>query len=126
MAMMLCESLADSGLGAGQPFPKCPDVVGSRAAAPANYPRPLLTPHLGVFQVLLWVHGICLEGWADVAGEMGVGAEGSRPILLDYFHPGPVSSTGVCIMNTDAMSLSLMASMASLRVSLPCLSWVPR
>ena len=113
MAMMLYGSLADSGLGAGQPLPECPDVVGARAAAPSNYPRPLLTPRLGVLQVLLWVQGICLGGWAAVAREMGIGAEGSRPILLDYLQPGPVSFTGVCIMNTDAMSLSLMASIAS-------------
>ena len=77
MAMMLYGSLADSGLGAGQPLPECPDVVGSRAAAPSNYPRSLPAPPLGVLQVLLWVHGICLGGRAVVAGEMGVGAEGS-------------------------------------------------
>ena len=82
MAMMLHGSLADSGLGAGQPLPKCPDVGGSRTAAPSNYPRPLLTPHLGVFQVLLWVQDICLGGWTAVAGEMGVGAEGSRPVTV--------------------------------------------
>ena len=80
MAMMLCGSLADSGLGAGQPLPEYPDVVGSRSAAPSDYPRPLLTPPLGEFQVLLWVQGICLGGRALVAREMGVGAEGSRPV----------------------------------------------
>ena len=113
MDMMLYGSLADSGLGAVQPLPDCPDVIGSRAAASSNYSRPLLTPPLGVFQVLLRVQGICIGGWAAVAGEMGVGAEGSRPIPLDYPSPGPVSSTGVCIMNTDAMFLSLTASIAS-------------
>ena len=49
-SMLLYGSLEDSGLGAGQPLPECPDVVWSRAAAPSNYPRPLLTPPLDYLQ----------------------------------------------------------------------------
>ena len=60
MNVMLYGGLADSERGARKPLPEYPDVVGSRAAAPSNYPRPLLTPPLGVFQILLWVQGIAL------------------------------------------------------------------
>ena len=55
---MLYRGFADSGLGAGQPLPECSDVVGSRAAAPSNYPCSLLTPPLGVFQVLRRAGGL--------------------------------------------------------------------
>ena len=95
--MMLYGSLADYGLGAGQPLPECPDVVGSRAAAPSDYQRPLLTPPLGVFQVLLWVHALSRD-WAAGAGEMGVGAEGPRPVLLDYLQPGRQCRPSTCAL----------------------------